>query len=124
MPPKRKETTEAKRQILINLRELQKSIRQIWEIVKRPYSTFKKIIDESCALSEVQKHLIIREIKTDPKLPATKLTKAINTKFGYNLCVNTFRNVLNMAELRDKMLLSITKKTSWLRYILWNIGSA
>ena len=45
MAPKRKETTEEERKIIINLREKNKSIREIGEIVRRPYSTVKKIID-------------------------------------------------------------------------------
>ena len=136
MPPKRKETTEAERQIIINLRESQKSIRQIGEIVKRPYSTVKKIIDKykntkkltneprsgrPPVLSKAQKRFIVREIKKDPKLPATKLTKAFNIRFGYNICVNTVRNVLHKVGLhgrvaRKKQFISKVNKQKRLDY--------
>lgn len=136
MSPKRKETTEEERKIIINLRKSNNSLRKIGEIVKRPYSTIKKIIDKynktkkiandpRCgrpqALSDAEKRYIVREIKKNPKLPATEITRTINNNFNKSICPNTVRKVLHEGGYssrvpRKKPYISKVNKAKRLKY--------
>lgn len=109
MAPRRKETTEEERKIIIKLHNDCKSLSQISKIVQRARSTIQGIIDRYCIrksnknkkrtghprlISKYTGRYIIRCVKRNPRATVPQLNAFLSRQLNLNVCDSTLRNFL------------------------------
>lgn len=112
MGRKGKETTEEERKIIINLRNTNKTIKEISEIVKRPKSTITSILHrfDGCTnyknkdrdgrpkkLTERESRKLIQIVKKNPKITSSKIAGQIKEMTGKDIHPRTVRRTLHSA---------------------------
>lgn len=142
MAPK-KQTTPEVRKIVIKLHNELKTVRQIAETIGIPKSTVFCIVDRfgktrslknksksgrPAKLSETVKRNIMRQIKKNPKISATKMAEELNNTSSISVCAQTVRNAIksngfNSRIARKKFFVSKINKEKRIQFAKTYVGN-
>lgn len=118
MGRKGRETTKEERALIIRLHNQCKSLSAISNIVGRPKTTIKGIIDRygerksnenlrrngrPKKIDEYSGRAIIRKIKINPHISAPKIAADLETDLGISVCDSTVRNYLRRSEYHGRI---------------------